>query len=338
MDMFAPEYTLTNKLLKNLTEIERLYGQIEALRLPKELQLNLERNNQVQSAYISNSIEGNPLSLPEVTNLLLGDRVPVNRDEKEVRNYFEILKELSNWTGREVTLEVMVEIHKKLMAGVKDGIAGVIRDSAVVIGARDVMGRVRIQHEPPYHQRGEIRSAINELFEWLSRADIPVPLKGGIWHHQFVYIHPFGDGNGRACRLLTALIFLKGNYQINKYFVLDDYYDIDRSMYSEKLHTADNGDKTVWLEYFTDGVKYSLQGALGKAKNSLSTLTVSNQPTPREKEVLGIFNEYSEVNSAIVAKLFSVTRQQAHKLLQSLVEQGLVEKHGSTKSSYYRLK
>lgn len=336
--MFSPKYTLTNKLLKNLTEIERLYGQIEALRLPKELQLNLERNNLVQSTYVSNSIEGNPLSLPEVTNLLLGDRVPANRDEKEVRNYFEILRLLPYWKGRELTSEVMLEIHKKLVSGVKDNIAGIVRDSAVIVGALDITGKIRIQHNPPFHQSDEILSAVNQLFEWLNKTDVPIPLKAGIWHHQFVYIHPFVDGNGRTCRLLTALIFLKENYEINKYFVLDDYYDIDRSQYSEKLHTADGGNKTLWLEYFTDGMKYSLQGALGKANNALSTMAVSNRPTPREKNVLELFTEQAEVSSAMVVRRFGVTRQQAHKLLQALMERGLVKKIGSTKSSYYVLK
>lgn len=336
--MFIPKYTLTGKLLKNLTQIERLYGQIEALRLPRELQLNLERNNLVESVYISNSIEGNRLSLPEVTNLLLGDRVPVNRDEKEVKNYFEILKDLSGWVERDMSSEVAVELHQRLMAGVKDDIAGVIRNTRVVVGARDDTGTVRVQHEPPYHTRKEIYSALREFFSWLVAVDIPVPLKAGIWHHQFVYIHPFEDGNGRICRLLTALIFLQGGYEINKYFVLDDYYDIDRLQYSAKLHTADAGDKTEWLEYFTDGVKYSLQGALGKARNALLTMSISQQPTTKEKEVLKIFEEYPEVSSAAVAKRLDVTRQQAHRLLQSLVQRGLVEKLGATKASYYVLR
>lgn len=335
--MFKPKYTLTGKLLNNLTEIARIYGQIEALRLPRELQLNLERNNLMQSVYVSNSIEGNPLSLPEVTNLLLGDRIPVNRDEKEVRNYFEILRDLPSLVGREIALEMMMEVHKKLMRGVKDEIAGMIRDSAVVIGARNKTGMMQIQHQPPYQTKKAILPAINELFEWLGKVDVPVPLKAGIYHHQFVYIHPFMDGNGRTCRLLTALIFLKGNYEINKYFVLDDYYDIDRSEYSQNLHTADRGDKTEWLEYFTDGVKYSLQGALGKARGALDTLPVSRQPTGKEKEVLGIFQEYPEITSAMVAKRLEISRQQAHKLLQSLVGRGFVEKRGSTKSSYYVL-
>lgn len=320
--MFIAKYTLTGKLLKNLTQIERLYGQIEALRLPRELQLNLERNNLVESVYISNSIEGNRLSLPEVTNLLLGDRVPVNRDEKEVKNYFEILKDLPGWVERDMSSEVAVELHQRLMAGVKDDIAGVIRNTRVVVGARDK----------------EIDSALSEFFSWLVAVDIPVPLKAGIWHHQFVCIHPFEDGNGRICRLLTALIFLQGGYEINKYFVLDDYYDIDRLQYSAKLHTADAGDKTEWLEYFTDGVKYSLQGALGKARNALLTMSISQQPTTKEKEVLKIFEEYPEVSSAVVAKRLDVTRQQAHRLLQSLVQRGLVEKLGATKASYYVLR
>src|SRR4030043_834310 len=98
--MFKPQYQLTGKLFSNIAQIERFYGQLEALRIPTGLELNLERDNLIRSSYISNSIEGNPLSLPEVTNLLLGGRVPANRDEKEVKNYFEILKNLSDYTSQ----------------------------------------------------------------------------------------------------------------------------------------------------------------------------------------------------------------------------------------------
>ena len=335
--MFNPKYTLTEKLLRNLTEIERLYGQIESLRLPRELQLNLERNNLTRSTYISNSIEGNHMSQAEVTNLLLGDRVPVNRDEKEVKNYFDILKDLTNLNKGQISSEILLEIHRKLMKGVKDEIAGSIRNSRVIIGSRDKTGAIQIQHEPPSHNKEEILQMLDNLFRWLTSSNIPTPLKAGIWHHQFVYIHPFVDGNGRTCRLLTALIFLRENYLINKYFVLDDYYDIDRTQYSKELHTADSGDKTEWLEYFTDGLKYSLQGALGKAKNALTTMTISQQPTAREKEVLEMFKEYTEISSAILVKRLKISRQQAHKLLNSLVERGLVKKIGSTKASYYTL-
>jgi Fic family protein len=338
--MFKPRYTLTEALLTNMSVIERLYGQLETLRLPKELQLNLERNNLVTSTYISNSIEGNPLTLPEVTNLLLGDRVPTNRNEKEIRNYFDILKNLDQYSQGSLSLDTILAIHRKLLTGVKPDIAGIIRNKPVAVGSYYYEGGIRklkIQHEPPHHTQQEIRVHVNALLAWMEQSHLPTPLLAGILHHQFVYIHPFGNGNGRTCRILTVLLFLQKHYSINKYFVLDDYYDIDRLQYSEKLHTADSGDKTMWLEYFTDGIKFSLQGALAKAKGALSTVSISKQPTPREKDVLYLFQAHQEVSSAMVGANLRVTRQQAHKLLQALEKRGFVKKIGSTKASYYVL-
>jgi Fic family protein len=334
-------YTLTPKILGNVTVIERLYGQLESLRLPKELQLNLERNNLIQSSYVSNSIEGNPLSLPEVTNLLLDDRVPTNRSEKEVKNYFDILKSLGKRAEAPFTANTILTLHKDLIESVEDDIAGQFRNSRVVIGRHVIKGDkvgIHVKHEPPYHDRERIEKAIWQLIEWVETADDLPIIRISMFHHQYVYVHPFVDGNGRTARLLTALLLLKAGYEINKYFVLDDYYDIDRQGYSDALHSADSGDSTKWLEYFTDGIKYSLQSALAKGKNAALTLKASNRPTNREKEVLTLFvASDSEIVTADVAKALGVSRQQAQNLLSALVGRGLVKKYGSTKSSYYKL-
>jgi Fic family protein len=340
--MFTPKYNLTSELLGNLSQIARLYGQLEGLRLPKKLELNLERKNLIQSAYVSNSIEGNPLSLPEVTNLLLGERMPVNRNEKEVTNYFALLKDLPTMTAGNLDLDLVLAVHKRLLQGVDEKIAGSIRNSRVVVGkyveTKGELG-LRIKHEPPYHTSQEIQQNLSELLSYTSTApELPTPLTAGIFHHQFVYIHPFVDGNGRTCRLLTALLFLKGGYLINKYFVLDDYYDIDRLLYSDKLHSADSGDQTEWLSYFTEGVKYSLQSALAKAKSSVELITASQKLSDREQQVLTLSQQQAELTSNYVAQQFKVSRQQAHSLLNALAEKGFLEKKGSTKSSYYVLK
>lgn len=340
--MLKPKYTLSPQIINNISRIERSYGQLEGLRLPKKLELNLKERNLIQSAYVSNSIEGNPLSLPEVTNLLLGGRVPVNRDEKEVTNYHEILSDLADYVDRDFDVDLILEFHKRLLSGVEDKIAGEIRNDKVVVGKYIDEGgsaSVRVKHEPPYHNRSEIGLALEELDKWEESAkDTPTAVKAGIYHHEFVYIHPFIDGNGRTCRLLVALVFLKAGYSINKYFVLDDYYDIDRFEYSDKLHTADFGDKTEWLEYFTDGVNYSLQSALEKAKKSVQELNIEDRLTTRETEVLEFVQQRGQTTSAMVAAEYEVSRQQAHSLLNSLVEKGFLDKRGSTKSSYYILK
>jgi len=339
--MYQPNYKLTPKLLKNIALIERHYGQIESLKIPKKLELNLTKHNLIKSSYASNRIEGNPLTLPEVTNLLLDDRVPVNRDEKEVVNYFGILQNLADFQNKQFTAHLVTEFHKKLMTGVDDT-AGIIRNVQVVVGKyKEEKGNVslKVKHNPPHHDRKSIGKDLDDLFDWVNaNRDVPIAIVSGIFHHQFVYIHPFEDGNGRVCRLLTALLFIQHEYLINKYFVLDDYYDIDRQQYSDMLHSADTGDKTEWLEYFTDGVKFSLQGALAKYREALLTLRIEEQPTPKEKEVLKIIQERNEVTSQTIVQLLKVSRQQAHALLSNLVSKGLLSKKGKTKSSYYFIK
>jgi len=340
--MFKPKFTLFPEIITNLTKIERLYGQLEGLRIPKKLELNLERDHLIKSTYISNSIEGNPLSLPEVTNLLLGDRVPANRDEREVKNYFDLLKSLDQHVTRPLTLDIITDLHAKLLKSVDNEIAGNIRNTRVIVGGYETdngIPKLRVKHEPPFHEKAKIEQALTELLNWVEQdKDTSPMLKIGIFHHQYVYIHPFVDGNGRTCRLLTALIFLKYHYQINKYFVLDDYYDLDRFEYSDKLSTADKGDKNEWLTYFTDGVKYSLQSALARIKTAMQNERVADRPTPKEQEILIYLGSHAEVTSQDIVREFGVSRQQAHKLLAGLVNKGYVQKKGDTKSSYYKLK
>ncbi|MBU0578925.1 Fic family protein [Patescibacteria group bacterium] len=339
--MFQPKFTLTSLLLDNLSKIERFYGQLEALKIPKKLELNLERDNLIQSTYVSNSIEGNPLSLPEVTNLLLDGRVPANRDEKEVKNYFELLKNLPNMTTKYLDLGLVTDLHSKLLVGVNDEIAGKIRNKKVVVGGykkNDGELKLVVKHDPPYHKQAQIGDYLTKLLSWSNESSEQAILKAGIFHHQYVYLHPFMDGNGRTCRLLTAFVLLKNEYQINKYFVLDDYYDLDRKEYSDKLNSADQGDKTEWLEYFTSGVRYSLQSSLGRVNNMMKTLKVENRPTSKETEVLAFLEQNQQITSSDLADHLEVSRQQAHKFLASLLEKGLIDKKGETKKSYYFIK
>src|SRR3989344_2085275 len=127
--MYKPKFTLSAQIIGNLTQIERMYGQLEGLRVPQKLELNLERDHLIKSTYISNSIEGNPLSLPEVTNLLLGNRVPVNRDEREITNYFDLLKSLNQYENQPLALATVVDLHTRLLKSVDNKIAGQVRNT-----------------------------------------------------------------------------------------------------------------------------------------------------------------------------------------------------------------
>jgi Fic family protein len=343
--MFTPKFNLTFRIANLLGSIERLYGQLLGENLIPSLALQLMQENQIMATHHSTSIEGNPLSPIDVTNIILGDQIPITKSEKEVKNYFTILNTifLLAKTHTAITPDLTKKFHHELMKGIEKKDLGQFRDGYVFVGHRTPTELV-VKHNPPYHTAVDIEVALHELYEWVMKDDEIHPLvKAGILHHQFVYIHPFFDGNGRLARVLTSYYLLLKNYQVAKYFVIDDYYDIDRVQYSDMLHSADNADTTAWLEYFLEGIAHSLQAAIGRI-NILKQTQVNKVMgekrvlvTNREEEVLQIVLEQKAIKMTDIQESLAVTRQQAHALLASLVKKGILKKYGKTKTSYYKL-
>lgn len=344
MAQFEPTFTYSVRIVNELAKIERLYGQLISEQLIPSLALKLSEENQILATHFSTSIEGNPLSPHDVTNLILGDQVPSTKSEKEVKNYFQVLTHLFQLEREKIPISVDLteKLHGQLMKEIDEKI-GKLRDRGVFVGHRSGSEMI-VKHNPPYHTREQIEDALDELYTWIMSNDQTHPMiKAGIMHHQFAYIHPFFDGNGRMARILTAYFLLIKGYEVARYFILDDFYDIDRHLYSDSLHTADKGDKTMWLEYFLEGITYSLQAALGRINElkewQLESIKGEKRVlvTRREEEVLEIVINKKAIKTSDVEKELDVTRQQGHQLLASLVKKGMLEKHGSTKTSYYTL-
>lgn len=343
--MFNPTFRFTSPIVNHLSTIERLYGQLLGEKLIPSLTLKLSQENQILATHYSTSIEGNPLSPRDVTNIVLNDQIPVTKSEKEVKNYFAVLNSIAVLSKKQqtITTDLVEKLHHELMRGIDQKDLGKFRDGPVFVGHKTKI-EIVVKHNPPFHTYNEIKQALVELFSWAAKEDDLHPLiKSGILHHQFAYIHPFFDGNGRLARALTAYYLLLRQYEVTRFFILDDYYDIDRQLYSDTLHTADQGDKTRWLEYFLEGISYSLQAALGRIetlkKSSMDDITGEKRVlvTPREEDVLQIIIEKKAIRTSDIEEALSVTRQQAHQLVASLVKKGIVEKFGITKTSYYKL-
>lgn len=344
--MFEPKFTYTPKIVNELSKIERFYGQLLGEKLIPSLALALSQENQILATHHSTSIEGNPLTPKDVTNIVLGEQIPTNKSEKEVTNYFAVLNSIFLLAKKyePITTELTKKLHYELMKGLINKGLGEFRNGEVFIGHK-TPEKIVVKHSPPFHKTGEIEKALQEIYTWLMESDSLHPLiKAGILHHQFAYLHPFFDGNGRLARILASYYLLLKNYEVVKYFIMDDYYDIDRQQYSDKLHSADKANRTEWLEYFLEGIAYSLQAAFTRIqslkKGELEKLKGEKRilVTPREEEVLQIILEKKAIKTKDVQNTLSVTRQQAHALLHSLVKKELLTKFGKTKSSYYLLR
>jgi Fic family protein len=343
--MLDPKFTFTSKIVNELSSIERLYGQLMTEELIPSLTLKLSQENQILATHYSTSIEGNPLTPREVTNIILNDQIPVTKSEKEVKNYFSVINKIFILAKKNVPIsnDLIKSLHHELMNDIQKKDLGKFRNGPVFVGHKTKL-EIVVKHNPPYHTEKEIEEALSNLISWFSKNNDLHPLvKAGIFHHQFAFIHPFFDGNGRMARILTTYYLLLKQYEVVKFFILDDYYDIDRQLYSDMLHTADNSEETNWLEYFLEGIVYSLQAAMSRIneykKSNFDEITGEKRVlvTTREEDVLNIVIDKKAVKTSDVLDLLSVSRQQAHSLLSSLVKKGLLKKYGSTKTSYYKL-
>lgn len=349
--MFEPKFSFTPKIVNILASIERLYGSLLGQKLVPSLALQLSQENQILATHHSTSIEGNPLSPRDVTNIILGEAIPTTKSEKEVKNYFAVLNKMNVLAKRHnpISIKLTLDLHRQLMEGLYNEI-GQFRNSEVFIGHK-TKAELVVKHSPPLHKAADIERALAELYGWINAHSELHPLvRAGVLHHQFAYLHPFFDGNGRLARILTAYFLLLAHYEVARFFILDDYYDIDRQQYSDMLHSADlpaggqgSGDETRWLEYFLEGIAYSLQAAQARinklSRKSIDEVTGEKRVlvTAREEDVIQIVIDKKAVKSSDVVENLDVTRQQAHALLASLVKKGILKKFGRTKTSFYRL-
>src|SRR6266851_4074891 len=134
--MFKPQFTLNFRILNILSGIERLYGKLQGEKLIPSLSLQLSQENQILATHYSTSIEGNPLSPQDVTNVVLGDQIPTTKSEKEVKNYFEIIRQLPGLARERtpMTVAFIEKLHKMLMKGIEREDLGKVRNGPVFVG------------------------------------------------------------------------------------------------------------------------------------------------------------------------------------------------------------
>ena len=198
MDRYVPPYDITEEMLEITSEITEELGKLSNVndleRLPR-----LRRVNRIKSIQSSLAIENNTLSLEQVTDVIDGKRVlGPESDIVAVKNAFEVYKKLSEFDP--YSLNDLKKGHGIMMGGLLLG-AGELRPDSV--GVFNEQGKV-IHVAPPQEMVPEL---MKQLFDWLSNSKANMLIRSSVFHYEFEFIHPFGDGNGRTGRLWqTALL------------------------------------------------------------------------------------------------------------------------------------
>jgi len=347
---FSPKYTITEKILDNLTAIAAAREVIEQAHLVPKWEAKLRRQALLRNTHSSTAIEGNKLTLEQVKALAEGkDVVATSKDKKEALNYLEALEKIHSFTEKgKFKIADLLNIHRMITKDVMQNStdSGVFRNRQVFVGKRVFDGttfKEVVEYMPPKTE--EVSQLVQEFIEWLNLDkswELNSVLLSGIVHYEIARIHPFIDGNGRTARLVaTSILYLSG-FDHRRIFALDDYYDRDRQAYYAALKTAQttDGDITRWLEYFTDGILYSVTEAKdavlkvgSKRKNGQAQIAL----TPKQMKIVEFINVNGKVTNKDLQGLFKISAQAVHKELVKLVELKVIKSVGEGRALHYIL-
>ena len=333
---FAPQFTVTPALLRDLELIAELKARIAAATIQVSWTPRLQQDSRQRGAHASTAIEGNPLTLAEVRALEGGalPAVPPERAQREVLNYFASLRWVEKRAKQKkiVTHEDVFRLHRLLADGVMDqGEAGRYRTISVRVG----------KHLPPSPDM--VSGLMRELFAWWNgpSAEWSPVLTSAILHYQFEDIHPFADGNGRAGRMLALWELYRRGFDTHHIFSIDEIYWENRPRYYAGLAAvpAASGDLTAWLEYTTEGLRTTLERVWLRvqqfAAKSGPKKTVLR---PSQEKLLRLLRDHHEgVAPAEIWAALAVTKQGAAHILAPLLKSKLIKRVGTQKNGRYLL-
>ena len=316
-----PPYQITTRILEQIASIAEKIGEINAAYLYKP-PAELRKKNRIRTIQSSLEIEGNSLSLDQVTAILDNKKVIApEKDILEVRNAIKTYESIDSYNYK--SLNSFCKAHAALMNGLIEN-AGKIRTSSVGI----LKGSEVTHIAPP----GEIvKSLVRELFGYLKKDRDLLLIKSCVFHYEIEFIHPFMDGNGRIGRFWQTLI-LKQYSPVFEFLPVESLIKAKQNDYYRVLGESDNkGDSTGFIEFMLQIINQSLEELLTNQNVHLTSndrLVIFKEKTGKSgftrKDYLRHFKDISTATASRDLKL--------------AVESGLLNKSGDKRTTTYKFK
>ena len=287
---YKPPFTITNAILKYVASISEKLGKLNAVQ-GLENKPHLRKNNRIKSIHASLKIEANSLSLGQVRDVINGKLVLGEQKEiQEVKNAYAAYEKLSEIDP--YSINDLKHYHGIMTRYLVDE-AGEFRSSeeGVFSGERCIF------MAPPARLVPQLMS---NLFVWMKSAkdDVHPLILSSIFHYEFVFIHPFTDGNGRMARLWhTAMLakwkpileYIPIESQIEKF--QEEYYDAISKCHME-------GAATIFIEFMLSQIDKILDEVSAQ-------ITGDNEQLPEHIQRLLSIMEYevAYTSKALMEKL-----------------------------------
>ena len=305
---YTPPYQITDKILSLVADISEKIGNITG-RTNLSSKPHLRKNSKIKSIHSSLAIEANSLSLEQVRDVINGRTVIGEQKEiQEVKNAYAAYEQIGkfdvyNATDLKRLHGVMTKYTVDESGAFRKGEEGVFNGDKCIFMA------------PPAKF---VESQISELFAWMKQnKDSVHPLiLSAVFHYEFVFIHPFTDGNGRMARLWhTAILsqwkpifeFIPIESQIAKF--QDGYYDAIAGCHKD-------GESTVFIEFMLEQISAVL-----------SDINYSDNLSEYVKKLLAVMEYDTPYTSAGIMELLNLKSKETFRknYLHPAIKMGLVQ-------------
>lgn len=209
-------------------------------------------------------IEGNNTTIAEYIETKLQETKKVPPSIKEIQNIEKAMAFIEeNVKDYPINRAFLSDMHRMIVDGLQpppdgegDATPGQYRKTNLKIN--------KSTHKPPDWLK--VDDYMNELLDFVNREDRPQYdlIKAAIAHHRFVWVHPFGNGNGRTVRLFTYAMLVKTGFNVNVGRIINPtaVFCSNRNDYYANLSEADKGTEEgifTWVEYVLKGLKEEIE-------------------------------------------------------------------------------
>jgi Fic family protein len=257
-----PPYEVTSKILNLISSISEKIGEVKSARLVKPPP-ELRKRNRIKTIQSSLEIEGNTLTVEQITDLIDNKRVLApKKDILEVKNAIRVYSKTDKFNVYD--LASLCKAHKILMNGLIDN-AGKLRQTSVgIIKGSD------IAHIAPPGKL--VLPLMNDLFRYLKDDEDILLIKSCVFHYEFEFIHPFTDGNGRMGRLWQTMI-LKDYSQGFEYLPIETLIKERQQDYYNILGKSDSkGNSTCFIEFMLTIINIALEDLLRTQNRTVTNI------------------------------------------------------------------
>lgn len=250
MSDYVPPYKVSNRMLELVSDISEKVGKIGS---HKELTSKpyLRRNNRIRSIHSSLKIEANSLSLSEVRDVINGHIVLGDQKEiQEVQNAYAAYEKIPEINP--LSISDLKKIHG-IMTYRTVNESGKFRKGEEGVFSGDKC----IFVAPPPNM---ISGLMKELLSWVKKNEgtIHPLIMSAVFHYEFVFIHPFTDGNGRMARLWHTVMLYRWR-NIFEYIPLESQIEKFQSDYYNAISQCHkNGNSDVFIEFMLDMIDQTL--------------------------------------------------------------------------------